>query len=261
MVPGGESFEVLKMPYNWKSAPEKIRQHPIIISRFGDGFNRNFKLTRYKGPVPAEDQAKGLALLTEMIADRLERDQPKVFIAINGHYHQLRGPAQGEALMSVAPIFSTYQQDNADPRVTLIDTLTPTHAIYPLGIRSDHMHASTFANYIEGRLIVEALCACDGIPMPPEISPYVDEIISKAADLRDAFHVTAPMPEDPSVTYAMGETIDISWEVVDPAVTGIYVMLHRLGHDDYYLSDRIDVSSQKTGNPTMDGARTLTGAG
>ena len=182
-----------------------------------------------------------------MLEAKMERDQPQVLIAINGHYHQLRGPAKGAALLSMAPLFPEYQKIHGDPRITLIDTLTPTHAIYPLGIRSDHMHASTFANYIEGRLIVEALCVRDGIAMPEAISTHVDDIIAKAADLRDAFHVTAPKPADPQTVYAMGETIDISWEVVDPEITGIYVMLHRLGHDDYYLGDRIDVTSAKTG--------------
>ena len=248
MVPGGESFEVLKMPYGWKNTPEKIHQYPIIISRLAGGFNRQFKIAQMRSPITAEQHDKGLKLLGEIIAGKLERDQPQVFIGINGHYEQLRGEVNGQALLSTAPIFPEYQKNNKDKRVTVLDTVTATHAVYPLGVRSDHMHASPIANYIEGEIIVKELCRRDGIALPESIPERVKQIISEAADLRDAFHVTSPMPIDPKTAFAIGGKMDIGWQVVDPNITGIYVMLHRLGHDDYYLSDRIDVTNAKTGS-------------
>ena len=61
MVPGGEAFEVMKMPYPWAKTPEKIRQFPIIISRYGDGFNRQFKTYNFEGPISPEKHAEGLS--------------------------------------------------------------------------------------------------------------------------------------------------------------------------------------------------------
>lgn len=250
MVPGGESFEVLKMPYSWKKTPEKIREYPIIISRLAGGFNRDFRVAKMRKPISPEQQTAGLKLLSEIIEAKLERDQPQVLIGISGHYFQLGGEKQGEALLSTAAIFTAYQQQNKNPKVTVIDTLALTHAHYPLGVRSDQMHASPIANYIEGLEIVKALCARDGIEMPPKLASHVESLIKKAADSRDAFRVLAPMPEDPKTAHAIGDSINIEWEVDDPEVTGIYVMLHRLGYNDYYLSDRIDVRSKKTGSLT-----------
>ena len=248
MVPGGEAFDVLKMPYNWKKNPEKIREYPIIISRTGGLLAKHFRLMRPDStPITPDQYAEGIEAIAKHLAVRLERDQPEVYIHINGHYSQHVSSAQGEALLSSAPIFTAYQQQNADPRVTTIDTITPTHAVFPLGIRSDRMHASSFANYIEGQAIVADLCARDGIPLPNAIIEHVDTIIAEAADQRDAFHVLSPQPAEPSVTYNFGDTIDVAWEVVDPTVTSIYVLLHRVGHNDYYLTDRIDVTEQKTG--------------
>ena len=132
----------------------------------------------------------------------------------------------------------------------VLDTLTPTHAVYPLGVRSDHFHAGQIANYVEGRAIVETLCSLQGIPMPASINQHVDHIVATAADQRDAFTITAPNNPDPKTTYQLGETIDIAWQIDDSSVTGIYVLLHRLGHDDYYLSDRIDTTDNKSGTMT-----------
>ena len=91
--------------------------------------------------------------MAEWLNKRLERDQPEVSIHINGHYFEHISTAQGRAVLSSGPVFAAYQEQNTNPRVTTIDTITPTHAIFPLGIRSDRMHASSFANYIEGRLL------------------------------------------------------------------------------------------------------------
>ncbi|GEM_PF-2433650 len=250
MVPGGEQFEVLKMPYSWKKTPEKIREYPIIISRISGGFDRAFRVASFDKPISAEKQAEGLELLSDMIASRLERDQPTVWVGISGHYHQLQGKAHGEGQLSTAAIYKAYQKQNRNSRVTVVDTLEATSNIYPIGVRSDGMHASPFANYLEGQAIVEALCAQDGVPVPAEIAPHIEQILLEAADLRDAFRVTAPQPETPKTEIALGESLEIAWEVDDPEVTGIYVMLHRLGHDDYYLSDRIDVSTEKRGSLT-----------
>ena len=86
--------------------------------------------------------------------------------------------------------------------------------------------------------------------MPASINQHVDHIVATAADQRDAFTITAPNNPDPKTTYQLGETIDIAWQIDDSSVAGIYVLLHRLGHDDYYLSDRIDTTDNKSGTMT-----------
>ena len=57
-------------------------------------------------------------------------------------------------------------------------------------------------------------------------------------------------------TLNFGDELTVSWEVADPEVKAVYVMLHRLGHNDYYLSDRLPVDASRKGVPYLDGSRT-----
>ena len=217
----------------------------MIIARLGNHFNPPFGVK--KAPISEEKAAEALAEFTAMVDARIERDKPKLWVGINGHYHHRDGIPEGEALLATAAIHRAYQEQNSKPNVVVLDTLTPTHAIYPLGVRSDHFHAGGFANYVEGLAIVKTLCEKQGVSFPAAIQEHVDGLLATAADQRDAFTFSEPSNPDPKTTYQLGDSIDIAWNVEDPEVKGIYVLLHRLGHDDYYLSDRIDTSSEKSG--------------
>ena len=115
MVPGGEQISVLKMPYSWKKTPAKIHEYPIIIARLGNHFNPPLGIK--KAPINEAKAAEALEVLQESIADRLERDQPAIWVGINGHYHQRDGIPEGEALLASAAIFRTYQEQNTKGNV------------------------------------------------------------------------------------------------------------------------------------------------
>jgi hypothetical protein len=251
MVPGGQGMTVTKMPYSWKKNPEgiaKIHGYPVIIARLGNHFNPPFSIT--KALIPEKKIEEAVAEFDESVRNRLERDQPAVWVGINGHWHQRDGSAQGAALLASAEVHRRWQAANTNPAVTVLDTITPCHAHHPLTVASDHFHAGGVAGYVEGLAIVRALCANDGIELPQAVEAHVEQMIAEAADKRDAFVITAPKGIEPKTTFAMGDSITCEWTVTDPSVRAVYVMLHRLGHNDYFLSDRIEVGSAESGRLT-----------
>lgn len=252
LVPGGAGMTVTKMPYAWKKNEDgiaRIRGYPVIIARLGNHFNPPFEIKR--APLDEPTIATALASLEATISQRLERDQPQVWIGINGHWHQRDGSAEGEALLASAEVHRRWQAANQRPNVVVLDTITANHAHFPLTVRSDQFHAGGVAGYIEGLAIVRALCAQDGIELPATVSEHVDHMIATLADQRDAFTITAPAADlQPDTEVAIGDEITVEWTLNDDSITGVYVMLHRLGHNDYYLSERIAVGSPAFGRLT-----------
>lgn len=253
MVPGGEGMTVSKMPCSWRRNEEgvaKIRSYPVIVARLGNHFDPPFNLKKAEIPLSDAIIEKAMEEFDEGIKVRLERTQPKIWIGINGHYHQRDGIEEGKRLLDSAEVHRRWQKQNTNPRVVVLDTITPCYENYPLTVRSDHFHAGGMAGYVEGLEIVKALCAQDGIPVPEKLEAHVQTLLEEAKDKRDTFTITEPKNLDPKTQVKLGEKVTVRWTVDDPEVKAVYVMLHRLGHNDYFLSDRLDVGSPRFGSLT-----------
>ena len=246
-------MKVTKMPYSWKKNEQglaKIHSYPVIIARLGNHFNPPFGLKNAKLPLEEARIQKALQEFDQSIAKRLERDQPTIWVGINGHYHQLDGLDEAERLLASSEVHRRWQAQNTHEKVVVLDTITLCHAHYPLTVRSDHFHAGAMAGYVEGLEIVKALCAQDGIPLPQQVQAHVDRLLEDAKDKRDTFTILEPKADTQRKTLSLGDEVTVRWTVEDPSVKSVYVMLHRLGQNDYFLSDRIDVGSPGFGKLT-----------
>ncbi len=253
MVPGGEGMTVTKMPYSWRRNAEgiaKIQSYPVIIARLGNHFDPPFKLKKAELPLSDAVIEKAVAEFDEGIQVRLERGKPRIWVGINGHYHQRDGIEEGKRLLASAEVHRRWQEQNRNAKVVVLDTITLCQKYYPLTVRSDHFHAGGMAGYVEGLEIVKALCAQDGIALPNEIEAHVNTLLEEAKDKRDSFTILEPKGIEPSTQVKLGEQVTCRWKVEDPEVKAVYVMLHRLGHNDYFLSERMEVGSPGFGSLT-----------
>ena len=250
MIPGGKKFTVTKMPYGWRGndeGRERIRTYPIIISRLGNHFNPPFNLKDAPLPLSEATLDKAVAEFDSAMTNRFQRYQPSVWIGINGHYHERDGRSEAAVLLASAEVHRRWQAANTNPQSTVLDTISLVAAHHPITVRSDHFHAGKLANYIEGLAITKTLCAHDGIPLPPAVEELVQKALAGAADKQDDFVITAPTNEEPRSTYKLGDQITLQWSLADTSVQEVYIMLHRLGHYDYFLSDRIAVDDPAFG--------------
>lgn len=264
MVPGGKGMTVVKMPYPWSRNEEGIKNihtYPVIIARLGNHFDPPFQLKKASLPLEESAMVTALAEFDASVQRRLKRDQPALWIGINGHYHQRDGIEEGKRLLASAEVHRRWQAQNSNPRVVVLDTITPCYEHYPLTVRSDHFHAGGMAGYLEGVEIVKALCAQDGIPLPKEIETHVETLLVDAKDKRDTFTVLEPRGIEPQTKVNLGDEITFRWKVEDPEVNAVYVMLHRLGYHDYFLSDRLEVGSPGFGTLTWTVANHLPSVG
>lgn len=257
MMPGGEKFTVLKMPYKW--TVEQQQKYPVQVRRMNNNFGSRFKI---KDAQDTAAIAAGAALLKEEADKDLGLGLQAVFYH-TGHYNE--NSASGESVQTMYNdrlAFQAAARDNKNPRVAFIDCLTVTKEHFPATVRGDGFHASETANYLEGLEIVRAMAAHDGVELPLAVEKLVAEKVARASQNAEAITVTYPSLTNPiEEELHVGDTITVRWTTKAKAVPGVYVMLHAVFNDDYYLSEPILVDAKDFGSFTWKVALRLPRAG
>ena len=98
----------------------------------------------------------------------------------------------------------------------------------------------------------EIFCQHDGIEFDVEAH---FRIIDERINQREDFTITSARQKPsrwlyPHVDLTTGDELVVEWTVENPDVKAVYVMLHRQGGNDYYLSDRLEVGSPGFGRLT-----------
>ena len=244
MVPGGEKFDVFKMPYPWKKDLEKMAKYPLHVRRMNNNFTPAFKIHGKDDEVGIE---AGVSHLKEDIQKDLDNGIKAVFFH-TGHYHENNNLEKVQLIQNTRYAYHAFKEQNEDPRVFAIDCLELTRKHFPATVRADGFHASGTANYIEGLEIVRAMCQYDKIPFPSTIEDYVQKKVKETKASAEILNVTYPSLEEPiHETLRMGDTVTIRWDTKKGKIPGVYIMLHAVFRNDYYISPKISVGAENLG--------------